>query len=98
MNAMRLFLDSHDRQRDTFPARLSREELRAFYASYEQACAAEGVIPVRLHVGLGEGRAYCLNLAQDADAVRRAHERVGLPFDAITEVSTVAPSDLFVHD
>ena len=30
-----------------------------------------------------------------ADAVRRAHERVGLPFETITEVTTVTPGDFF---
>jgi hypothetical protein len=34
-------------------------------------------------------------MAPSADAVRRAHERVGLPFDEITEVVTSTPSDLF---
>ena len=34
-------------------------------------------------------------MAPDADAVRRAHERVGLAFDSITEVVTSTPGDLF---
>lgn len=29
------------------------------------------------------------------DAVRRAHERVGLPYDATTEVTTATPGDMF---
>ena len=33
--------------------------------------------------------------SQLRDAVRRAHERVGLPFDSITEVSTATPGDTF---
>jgi hypothetical protein len=51
---------------------------------------AEGVINLKVHLGLGVGRAFCVNLAPDADAVRRAHERVGLPFDTITEVSDIS--------
>jgi hypothetical protein len=43
-----------------------------------------------------EGRAFCYNLAPDADAVRRAHERVGLPFDSITEVTTMTPGDMLL--
>ncbi|MBS4099450.1 MAG: DUF4242 domain-containing protein [Sulfuricella sp.] len=97
MPALRFFLDTHDRSRNTFPASLSVTEFEGFFALYQQACQAEGVIPVRLHVGLAEGRAFCLNLAPDGDAVRRAHERVGLPFDSITEVSMATPGDIFLR-
>jgi hypothetical protein len=34
-------------------------------------------------------------MAEDAEAVRRAHERVGLPYDSITEVATATPGDTF---
>jgi hypothetical protein len=95
MQAMRFYLDTHDRTRNTFPAKLSVPEFEAFYAQYEQACHAEGVVPVRVHVGLEEGRAFCLNMASDADAVKRVHERVGLPFDSITEITTATPGDIF---
>jgi hypothetical protein len=53
------------------------------------------VVPVRVHVGYGQGRAFCFTLAPDAEAVRRAHERVGLPFDSITEVATATAGDTF---
>jgi hypothetical protein len=95
MQAMRYFLDTHDRSRGTFPAQLSPEEFEVFFAQYETACQAEGDIPLRTHVGFAEGRAFCLNLAPDVDAVRRAHERVGLPFDEITEITTATPGDTF---
>ncbi len=61
----------------------------------EEACRAEGVVLLRVHVSLEAGRAYCLTAAPSAEAVRRAHERVGLPFDVVTEVQTVTPGDLF---
>ena len=95
MQAMRYFLDSHDREQGTFPAQLTPVDFEAFYAQYEKACQAEGVIPLRTHVGYAEGRAFCLNLAPDAEAVKRAHARVGLPFDQITEISTASPGDTF---
>ncbi len=95
MQAMRFFIDTHDRDQKTFPAQLSPEQFQGFFAQYEQACAAEGVVPLRIHVGLEAGRAFCFNMAPDADAVRRAHERVGLPYDSITEVTTATPGDLF---
>jgi len=94
---VRFFLDTHDRAAGTFPAGIGAEEFRAFFAAFDEACRAEGVTIVRLHVGLEAGKAYCFTSAPDADAVRRAHERVGLPFDEITEVTTVGPDDLFVN-
>ncbi|KAB2923831.1 MAG: DUF4242 domain-containing protein [Dechloromonas sp.] len=95
MQAMRYFLDTHDRSRGTFPAQLTPEEFEVFFAQYEAACQAEGVIPLRTHVGYAEGRAFCLNLAPDVEAVCRAHARVGLPYDEITEVTTATPGDTF---
>lgn len=95
MQAMRYFLDTHDRARGSFPEQLTPADFEAFYAEYEKACQAEGVIPLRTHVGYADGRAFCLNLAPDAEAVRRAHARVGLPFDEISEVSAASPGDTF---
>ena len=95
MQAMKFFIDTHDRDSKTFPVGLTPEQFAGFYAQYEQACYAEGVVPLRTHVGYDAGRAFCLNMAPDADAVRRAHERVGLPFDSITEVTTATPGDMF---
>lgn len=95
MKALKFFIDTHDRNNKTFPAGLTPEQFEGFYAKYEEACYAEGVIPLRVHVGYQDGRAFCFNMAPDADAVRRAHERVGLPFDGITEVATATPADSF---
>ncbi len=95
MQALKLFLDTHDRDHKSFPENLTPAQFEGFFAQYEEACYAEGVIPVRVHVGYGEGRAFCLTLAPDAEAVRRAHARVGLPFDTITEVQTATPGDTF---
>lgn len=93
---MRYFVDTHDRAAGTFPSGIDAEQFRSFFATFAQACQAEGVVIVRLHVNLEAGRAYCLTMAPDAEAVRRAHERVGLPFDEITEVMTATPADLFL--
>lgn len=94
MQPMRFFIDTHDRAKQTFPPNLSPAEFEGFFALYEQACAAEGVIPMRTHVGFEDGRAFCFNMAPDADAVRRAHARVGLAYDSITEVTTATPGDM----
>lgn len=95
MQRLRFFLDTHDRAKATFPQQLTPADFEKFYAAYEAACLAEGVISLRVHVGYDDGRAFCLTMAPDAEAVRRAHERVGLPFDSITEVATATPGDTF---
>jgi hypothetical protein len=95
MQPMHFFIDTHDQSSNTFPAGIGVKEFEGFYATYLKACQAEGVVPIRLHVGYAEGRAFCLNMAPDADAVRRAHERAGLPFDSITEVLMATPGDTF---
>ncbi|ODR97992.1 hypothetical protein AUC68_10805 [Methyloceanibacter methanicus] len=95
MQKMKFFIDTHDQANGTFPKGISKEDFAGFYDKYEAACEEEGVVSLRLHVGFEAGRAFCLNMAPDADAVRRVHEKVGLPFDEITEVSTVTPGDMF---
>lgn len=95
MKPMRYFLDTHDRQLGTFPEQLTPAQFETFFAQYEQACQAEGVVALRTHVSYADGRAFCLNLAPDAEAVKRAHARVGLPFDSIVEVTTATPGDTF---
>jgi hypothetical protein len=92
---LKYFFDTHDRELKTFPAKITPAQFEGFYAKYEKACYAEGVIPVRLHVGYDEGRAFCLTLAPDAESVKRAHDRAGLPYDTITEVAMATPGDTF---
>jgi hypothetical protein len=94
---MRLFIDTHDRARDTFPEKMSTKEFEAFFAQYEAACYAEGVVVLRLHLSLEAGRAFCLNMAPDIDAVRRAHDRLNFPYDSITEITTATPGDIFFN-
>jgi hypothetical protein len=95
MKQMKFFMDTHDRRNKTFPAKITPVEFEGFYAKYEKACFEEGVIPVRLHVGYDDGRAFCLTMAPDAESVKRAHDRVGLPYDTITEIATATPADTF---
>ena len=95
MEKMKLFIDTHNRDQQTFPQSLTTEQFEGFMAQYEQACYEAGVVLLKVHVGLEEGRAFCLTMASNADAVKEAHTRVGLPFDSITEVTTATPGDLF---
>ena len=82
MKKMKLFLDTHDVEKGTFPKDITADDFAGFFAKYQEACREEGVVIVKIHVSLEEGRAFCLDLAPDADAVKRAHDRVGLPFDS----------------
>ncbi len=95
MPALRYFIDTHDQADGSFPAALTPEQFEAFFAQYQEACRAEGVVPLRIDLSYAAGRAFCLNLAPDAEAVRRAHARVGLPFAQITEVTSATPGDTF---
>jgi hypothetical protein len=92
MEALRLFIDTHDHAKGSLPEGLDAEQLRQFLPQYEAACRTEGVVLLKVAVGLPEGRAFCMTLAPDAEAVKRAHARVGLPFDSITEVTTAGPA------
>jgi hypothetical protein len=95
MQAMKFFLDTHDQRSKTIPAGISKEQFAEFFPKYESACREEGVVVLRIHVGIDEGRAYCFNMAPSAEHIRRAHERAGLTFETITEVTTATPGDLF---
>jgi hypothetical protein len=95
MQPMKFYVDTHDVNNNTFPDGLTPEAFEQFFSAYEEACYEEGVVPLRIHLSYEEGRAFCFNMAPDEDAVRRAHNRVGLPFDNITEVTTATPGDTF---
>ncbi len=94
MKPMKYFVDTHDHRSGTFPAGISKSDFAAFFSQYVKAARGESVVVLRVHVGLADGRAFCFNAASDADAVRRAHERSGLPFETITEVAMATPGDL----
>jgi hypothetical protein len=94
MQPLKFFLDTHDRRTQTFPEGITKEQFAEFFVKYERAAREEGVVVLRVHVGIDEGRAYCLNMASSVDPVKRAHEKAGLPFDTITEVTTATPGDL----
>ncbi|CCQ75016.1 DUF4242 domain-containing protein [Magnetospira sp. QH-2] len=95
MQAMKFFVDTHDTKNDTFPAWITPEQFEDFFAQYTAVCAEENVVILRVHVAYEDGKAFCFTMAPDADSVRRAHERVSLPFDGISEVQTATPGDTF---
>lgn len=95
MKPMKFYLDTHDVEKETFPAGLTPEQFEGFFAEYQKACEAEDVVVLRVHVAYEAGKAFCFNMAPDAECIRQAHDRVGLPFDSISEVKTATPGDTF---
>jgi hypothetical protein len=95
MKKMKLFIDTHDKHTGSFPEHISRDDFAAVFNQIESAAQEEGVVVMKALVNAGEGRMFCLNLAPDAEAVRRAHQKAGLKFDSITEVTTASPGDLY---
>jgi hypothetical protein len=91
---MRLFIDVHDKKNKTFPE-ISREDFEKFLGEFDKSCGQNGVVIVRSHVNLHDGRAFSLTMAPNDEAVRCAHNAVGLGFDSITEVETASPNDAF---
>jgi len=94
MRTMRFFLDTHDKENETFPESIKPEELEEFYKTYEKACNEEGVISLKIYAGFEKGRAFCINMAPNEEAVFNVHKKIGLPYDTITEVNSISPSDL----
>lgn len=94
MENMRFFIDTHDKENKTFPESIKPAELEEFYKAYEQACKEENVISLKIYAGFDKGRAFCINMAANEEAVFNVHKKIGLPYDTITEVSSISPSDL----
>ena len=92
---MKYFIDTHDKTKGSFPqGQLTEAEFFAKFDALEEAAPKFGVGAHAAHVNLKEGRAFCFMSGPDAEAVRRAHEAVQLPFDSITEVRRVTGADL----
>lgn len=92
---MKYFIDTHDRTKGSWPeAEVTEAEFIEIYSQFEKACEDEGGADLGAHVNVAEGKAYCFTKGPDADAIRRAHDRLGFPFDSITEVRRVTGVDL----
>jgi len=92
---MKYFIDTHDRNKGSFPpGQLTEAEFFAKFDELEEAAPKFGVGARAAHVNLNEGKAFCFMSGPDQEAVRKAHEAVHLPFDSITEVKRVTGADL----
>ncbi len=97
MSTLKFFMDTHDHRSQTFPATISPTDFAQVFGAFDQACADEGVVVLRAHVGFDDGRAFCFTMARDVAQVRSAHQAVGLEFESITEVATATPGDIFLE-
>jgi hypothetical protein len=94
---LKFYMDEHQREFDSFPKeQITDEEFAEVYKDFEKACEEEGVVPMGSHVNCHHGRAYCLIAAPNEEAVRRAHEKVGLPYNKITEIKRLTSLDLLL--
>jgi hypothetical protein len=94
---LKFFMDEHQREFDSFPKeKISDEQFAEVYKGFEKSCAEEGIVPMGSHVNCGVGRAYCLIAAPDEEAVHRAHAKVGLPYNKITEIKRLTSLDLLL--
>ena len=92
---MKYFIDTHDKTKGSFPKeKLSAGDFVGTYQEFDKACEKERVTATGAHVNLEEGKAFCFTTGPDAEAVRRAHEAIDMPFDSITEVKRVTGVDL----
>jgi len=92
---MKYFIDTHDRKKKSWPAAsVSEEEFIEIYANFETALEEVGGADLGAHVNVAAGKAFCFTKGPDAEAIRRAHEKLNFPFDSITEVRRVTGVDL----
>lgn len=92
---MKYFMDTHDREKGTFPRdELTEEEFFANFDALEAAAKSLGVFGHAAHVNLKDGKAFCFMSGPDEDAIRKAHEAIDFPFDSITEVKRVTGADM----
>ena len=92
---MKYFIDTHDREKGTFPAQeLTEEEFFANFDALEEAAEPLGVFGHAAHVNLPDGKAFCFMSGPDEESIRKAHEAIDFPYDSITEVKRVTGADM----
>jgi hypothetical protein len=92
---MKYFIDTHDKTKGSFPAdHMTEGEFIHLYQKFEKALEEVGGADLGAHVNVKGCKAFCFTKGPDADAIRRAHEKLNFPFDSITEVRRVTGVDL----
>src|SRR5262249_39709936 len=93
--SMKYFIDTHDKNKGSFPAQeLTEEQFFEQFAALEEAAKDLGVFGHAAHVNLKEGKAFCFMSGPDEDSIRKAHAAINLPYDSITEVRRVTGADM----
>src|SRR5262249_29256728 len=73
--AMKYFMDTHDRAKGSWPRDdISEEEFLDIYAEFGRAVAEQGGHDLGGQLNVPAGRAFCFTYGPDEDAIRRAHE------------------------
>ncbi len=56
----------------------------------------KNVVSVALgaHINVGDGKAYCMTMANSVEEVKAAHEAAHLPYSEITEVRRITGMDV----
>jgi hypothetical protein len=84
---MKYFIDTHDKAKGSFPAKVLTEELFfTQFDSLEKAGEEFRVIGHVVHVNLEEGQAFCFMSGPDEESIQKTHEAINLPYDSITNV------------
>jgi hypothetical protein len=92
---MKYFIDTHDKNKGSFPAlELTEEQFFEQFAALEKAAKDLGVFGHAAHVNLKEGKAFCFMSGPDEESIRKAHAAINLPYDSITEVRRVTGADM----
>ena len=92
---MKYFIDTHDKTKGSFPDdHMTDAQFIRLYQKFEKALEEVGGADLGAHVNVKGCKAFCFTKGPDADAIRRAHEKLNFPFDSITEVRRVTGVDL----
>ena len=87
---MKYFIDTHDKNKGSFPAQeLSEEQFFEQFDALEEAAKEFGAFGHAAHVNLKEGKS-----GPDEEAISKAHAAINLPYDSITEVRRVTGADM----
>ncbi|MGA7457785.1 MAG: nickel-binding protein [Methyloceanibacter sp.] len=92
---MKYFIDTHDKTKGSFPARVVTEQ--EFFDNFDALDAAAhklGAFGHAAHVNLKDGKAFCFMSGPDEESIRKAHAAIDFPYDSITEVKRVTGADL----
>jgi hypothetical protein len=92
---MKFFIDTHDKQKGSFPAQeITEEEFFANFDALDVAAAKLGAFGHAAHVNLAQGKAFCLMSGPDEECIRKAHAAINFPYDSITEIRRVTGADM----